>query len=100
MNIEPLNETYANTKIQMSYPCIEIINIDQALPVILSALESGKLPLIGTYKGVMRQLALIDVSALNLSKLLAISPLRYHETSALSKDIADINDIFEIGVGM
>lgn len=100
MQIETLNENYTNKKISMHYPALEVLEIDQALPVILPSIESGNLPLIGTMNGVTRQLATIDSSALNISKLLAISKLVYHTELGHTEVIATIEDIFTIGVGL
>lgn len=84
----------------MQYPALEVLDIDQALPIILPSIESGTLPLIGTLNGVTRQLATIDGSALNISKLLAISRLVYHDKPGHTESITTIEDVFTIGVGV
>lgn len=59
---------------KIPYPHIMLVHIDIYIPPIIHAMEEGPLPIIGTLKGVTKILSSTSTSAININKLLRVSP--------------------------
>lgn len=83
-------EGLTHKSVTLRYPYIEITNINDTTPLILSVLEKGDITVIGEYKGQRRVLGSISDSAYNMDKI-----LRTHETfNYVEKDcVTEIDSI-------
>ena len=82
--------------VEMPYPHLTITDLNNCVPIVVSALEEGDLPLIGTHKGQTKIIKLISASALNINKLLKVTSLSYSKDKENSCDIKSVIDYMEV----
>lgn len=61
-----------SNKVQKQNPHIEIIDFDMTLPIVISNLRKGEIPVYATYKGVEKQVSLISESLYNIATILRV----------------------------
>lgn len=98
IDYQSLNENTASPKVGRKYPYLSISTVSDALRVIIPILEEGDLPVLCEYNGVTRRLACIDSSALNIQKLLKVTPLTYVTAPDKSIELHTGQDILEAGI--
>lgn len=76
----------------MPYPHAFIRDINKCVPIVISALEEGDLPLVGTYKGATKIVKMISRTALNFHKLLRVTEV---EMRFSQSDVSPVNDILD-----
>lgn len=79
-------ESFGKKQLQLSYPYIEVTNLNDTTPLIVPILEEGEMPLVAEYKGSRRILKRISMSAYNIDKL-----LRIKSGIVLHKEIGDVS---------
>lgn len=72
-------EGFGKTRTGMKYPSIRLPVINETLPIIISALEEGSVPLIAEYNGQRRIVCNISLSAFNVDKLLRTQDVIIYE---------------------
>lgn len=80
----------------MPYPHIKIEDLNKCVPLVISALEEGDVPLLGTLKGNTKIVKHISKSALNFSKLLRVTSLSIVLNEAESSEVTSILDYMEV----
>ena len=95
MNREVLSTVTANTHIEAPYPNLELKKLDDAVTLVISGLEKGDLPVIGTYEGREFKVASISKSALTIAKLVRVTEVIYHKTETESTVLRTSLDIVE-----
>lgn len=74
--IQSLNPNIASDRVKTPYPHAMLLQPSDAVALVLPSLDKGDFPILCEYKGDTRRLGNIDYSALQLSALLRLSPLR------------------------
>lgn len=88
---------FSSRKSKIEYPYVEVVDINETLPLVVKALESGDIPLVGNYKGVTRMISKIDATAFNLDKILRTQGLiLYHKSEDEQIEIRSIVDYLEV----
>ena len=95
MNREALSAVTANTRIGVPYPNLELKQLDDAVTLVISGLEKGDLPVIGTYEGKEFKVASISKSALTINKLVRVTEVTYHKSETESTVLRTSFDIVE-----
>lgn len=98
MEREVLSTVTANTKVQMPYPNLEVQAINEAVTLVLSGMDKGDLPVIGTYEGRTYKVASIDKSAINIWKLVRVVPVTLHRSVTDSTVLRTSTDIVEADI--
>lgn len=62
--------SFRNNKVVRTYPYIEILEFNDTLPLVLQTMESGRVQIQATHKGVTKIVGSISHSAYNIDKLL------------------------------
>ncbi len=99
MNIEEiqsLNSNIANKKIKMPYPHLKVLDVSDALALIVPSLDKGDLPIICEFEGVTRQIGLVRNSALVINKLNRITRVLYCKDKDVSIDASNMKDLLEV----
>lgn len=60
-------------KTSMPYPHVKLTELNRCIPVVISSLEKGDVPVLGTLNGVTKIVANMSKSALNINKLIKVS---------------------------
>lgn len=84
--------------ISMPYPHIKITDLNKCVPVVVSALDEGELPLVGTLNGVTKIVKKISNSALNIQKLIRVTDIEVAISSTDSREINTILDYMEVSL--
>lgn len=79
----------------MPYPHIRIDDLNKCVPLVITALEEGNIPLLGTLKGTTKIVKNISKSALNFSKLLRVTSLSIVFSETESSEVTNILDYME-----
>lgn len=88
---------FTERKCQSKYPYIELQEINNTLPLVLSILEAGDLQVIAIYKEKRRVVGNISASAYNIVKLLGTQGrVLYHKGAEQVYDIRDVIDYLEV----
>ena len=95
MNREVLSTVTANAHVTMPYPCLELKKLDDPVTLVLSGLEQGDLPVIGSFEGRTYKVASISNSALTIHKLVRVTELVYHRNETDSTVLRSSIDILE-----
>lgn len=98
MEREVLSTVTANAKVQMPYPNLEIQEINEAVTLVLSGLDEGDLPVIGTYEGRTYRVASIDKSAINIWKLARVVTVTLHRSADDNTVLRTSTDIVEADI--
>ena len=73
-----LDNSFSHTKIDVSYPHIVVDTKNTApLPVVLSLMDKGDIPILYSENGVSYELARVAKSALNLHRLMRVYPFTF-----------------------
>lgn len=96
--VKSINEDYATPRSNLSYPYLRILDISDALALIVPSLPAGKLQLVMTYKGVTRVVGQISSSALCIAKLIKLSRLEFVRDKNDVTLLTTGKDILELGV--
>lgn len=63
-------EAFASQRVSAVYPCFEIVSFNDTLPLVISSLEKGDIPLVAVHEGKKKIACRISSTAFNISKLL------------------------------
>lgn len=85
----------ANERINLPYPHLFITGSNDALPVVLGALEPGELPIIIRYDGTLMKVGTIKKSALVMAKLLKVFEFTICMSSDVQYSIKNRKDILD-----
>lgn len=94
--IQSLDRNISNTKISMPYPHLRIIDVSDAIALVIPSLDKGDLPVICEFDGVTRQVGSIRKSALVIKQLSRITRLSYCKSEDVSIDVSDMKDLLEV----
>lgn len=78
--------------ISTPFPHLVINDLNTCIPIVVSALESGNLPLVGTLNGKTKIVKRISESAYNALKLLQVTKLTWVASEADRVPINNIED--------
>jgi hypothetical protein len=78
------------------YPHIKIGDLNKCVPLVITALEEGDIPLLGTLKGTTKIVKHISKSALNVSKLLRVTSISIAFSETDSSEVTSILDYMEV----
>lgn len=78
------------------YPHIRIDDLNKCVPLVVTALEEGDTPLLGTLKGTTKIVKHVSKSALNFSRLLRVTSLSIVFSETESYEITSILDYMEV----
>lgn len=74
------------------YPHINIVDLNKCVPVVVSALEEGDIPLLGTFKGTTKIVKSISNSALNIYKLIRVTEI---EVVFNEEDVCPVSSVLD-----
>lgn len=98
MNQEVLSTVTANREVQMPYPNLEVAEINEAVTLVLSGLDKGDLPVVGTYEGRPYKVASIDKSAINIWKLVRVVSVTLNRSVTDSTVLRTSTDVVEADI--
>lgn len=89
--------SFGKSKVLLDYPCIEIVELNDTLPLVADALEAGNIKLLADHKGTKKLVGSISSSAYNISKLIRTGQkLIYHKSIQEVFELKDIKDYLEV----
>lgn len=91
-----LNQNLTNERVSMPYPHIMLLQLTDAVPLLLPELPKGDVPVLCDVKGTIRQIGAIKKSALVFNDLRKISELDYVLSESESRHIANARDAVEV----
>lgn len=94
--IQSLNENLANKRITMPYPHAKIIDVSDALALIVPSLEKGDLPVLCEHEGTLRKVGSIRNSALVLRQLSRITRVMYVKSEDVSVDVSNTDELLKV----
>lgn len=95
--ISKLNvEDYTSSKTKLTYPNIVVEKMNLASSIIITSMESGDIPIIGTYKGVTKVIGRTKMSALSLNPLMKVTPLKLSMDESHTYRITRAEDYLEV----
>lgn len=83
-------ELLRSSQVDVKYPAIKILQYDSLLPTIIGLLEKGNTDLIADRENKSYVIGSIDLSPLNISKILRYYPLRVFKSSSEYRDIESV----------
>jgi len=90
-------EKFSSKESTLTYPYFELLNLNDVVPLTVSALDKGDIPLIGHHKDMTKILCRISSSAFNVSKLLRVQlTLIYHKSESESFTLKNVLDYLEV----
>lgn len=89
-------ESLRSRSTTIPYPHIKIEDLNKWVPVVVSSLEKGDVPLLGTFKGVTKIVSYVSKSAVNFSKLLRVTSLSIALSETESTEITSVLDYMEV----
>ncbi len=78
------------------YPNIIINDLNRCIPIVVSCLIEGDIPLLGTLNGTTKIIKKIDRSALNIEKLLRISSITVYLTEKEYYNVSNVKEYMEV----
>lgn len=85
-----------SSKVNLSYPCFEILDIGICIPVVVRSLIKGDVQIFGTLNGVSKVVNNISLSPLNVLKLLKVTPINFYLSENEVYKIRDTNHYLEV----
>lgn len=82
--------------VSMPYPHFKIADLNKCVPIVVSALEEGDIPLLGTLNGNTKIVKRISNSAININKLLRVTALDFCRKEGDCVRISSILDYMEV----
>lgn len=76
--------------VTMPYPHISIVDLNKCVPLVISTLEEGDVPLLGTLNGVTKIVKKISKSSMNINKLIRVTEL---ELAITEDDVNKVTDL-------
>ena len=83
---------------EIPYPHIKVKEINGCIPLMMSCLVKGSVPVVGEWKGVTRVMARTELCASNLNNLLKVTPFELHISEDRVEFIDNIHDFMEVMV--
>lgn len=88
---------FSKTSVKADYPSFELFEINDTLPVVVSALEKGDMPLIAHHNGQRKVVCRVSPSAFNVDKiLLTQGNLKFNIDESKSVDISSVKEYLEV----
>ena len=89
--------SFRKPKVEVAYPRIELLEINDTLPAVIKSLEQGELQVHATHKGETKVICSVSGSAYNIDKLLRTKQVvRYWVSESNYKDILTVMDYLEV----
>lgn len=95
MKIPTFSPELTNKTAAMPYPNLQVFSIKDSLALTLRNLDDGDLPVIAEVSGDKRQIKKMRLSALDILKVLEVSPCTLHFNATESCELHDTMDIME-----
>ena len=84
--------------IDRPYPNFHISKLNNTVPIVISSLEEGDVPLLGTLNGTTKILKRISNSAININRLLRVTEVEYHKDANNFRNMKSIEDYMEVAL--
>lgn len=78
------------------YPHVKITDLNKCVPIVITALEEGDIPVLATLNGVTKVVKSISLSAFNFQKLLRVTSIEYCKSRTEVKRIKTIKDYIDV----
>lgn len=90
-------DQFGKQRSKLDYPYLEILEVNDVLPLVVGALEKGDMQVIAKHNGVNKIIGRISLSAYNIDKLIRTKQvLRLHITEEDNAIITCIQDYLEV----
>lgn len=96
--VRSLDRNIANEHITMPYPNVTVLNVTEALPLIVPSLPEGDLAVLCEYNGTCRKIGSICNSPRVLYTLSKVSELVYYKSQTESFPVRNAIDALEVFV--
>lgn len=85
-----------NKHVEINPPYFVINDLNNCVPIVVSSLEDGEIPLVGTHKGVTKVVKYISPSAFNVDWLTRVTTLTYVGKDNTSVNITTPREYLEV----
>lgn len=83
-------------EVEVSYPHIKINDFNKCIPLMISCLDDGNIPVLASLNGVTKIIKNMSNSAINFSKLLRVTDVTLYVSNNDSFVIKSIFDYMEV----
>lgn len=80
----------------LTYPYLEIMEMSNCIPLVVRALETGEIPLVGSLGETTKIVKKITLKSIEINKLLRVTNLKFHINSDEVRDIKNVNEYMEV----